>query len=122
VALRELAAAGYPDTEERVNGPGNGDRIFLYLAGKGIVAVGQVGEGPAVRSDEIFRGKFGNEHDRPVVWEASVAPDEAVTRNDTKKWGYNLPVRATLCRMRDSEAAEKIAAELHKRAVDRQRG
>jgi hypothetical protein len=109
----------YPDTEERVNGPSEGDRIFLFVAGKGVVAVGRVGAGPAFRSDTIFRGKFGNEHDRPVTWEDSVAPDEAVTIHDTKRWGYYLPVRLTLCRMRDGEAAEKIAAELHKRAAER---
>ncbi|MGA2607441.1 MAG: hypothetical protein ABSH01_08285 [Terriglobia bacterium] len=111
-----IAVSGYSNTEEKLNGPRTGDRILAYLNGKGIIAVGRMGDAPAYPSGAIFNELKNKEHNRKVLWETVVKVDKAITPAEVSKWGYNYPSLPTLCKIYDGKAAEKIAKELHRRA------
>lgn len=114
-----IAVAGYPNSEEMLNRPHAGDRIFAYLNRKGIIAVGRIGDEEAFSSGKIFRMKDNNEFNRGVKWEFRLLVDQidrAVRPEEVSKWGYNLPVRSALCAIADASAADQIASKLGERA------
>ena len=111
-----IAVDGYPNTEGILNGPRPGERIFAYVKGRGIAAVGRIGDKPACPSGAVFGQAENNEYNRKVVWRAVAKVEEAIKPTEVSEWGYNLPVRATLGKIYNGRVAEKIATELEKRA------
>lgn len=79
--------------------PEIGNRIFLYVNGKGIVAVGQIIEDSAIQKDTVFGSATGDEYHREFQWTHKVDPSHAVTSCECSQWGYNLPVRCTIGKM-----------------------
>jgi hypothetical protein len=110
-----IALANYPNTEEKLNSPRPGDRIFAYLNGKGIIAVGRMGNEPAYPSRAIFKEEE-DEWNRRVEWKVRVDADKGFTPAQASEWGYNLPALTVLGKMSNGKVAEKIAKELEKRA------
>jgi hypothetical protein len=114
-----IAVAGYANSEEMLNRPHAGERVFVYLNGKGIIAVGRVGEDEAFSSGKIFGIRSRNEFNRKVRWEVKLPISQirqAVSAEEVSKWNYNLPRRSTLCAMSDASVADRIASKLKERA------
>ncbi|MFZ0962514.1 MAG: hypothetical protein WAO35_16585 [Terriglobia bacterium] len=111
-----IAVSGYWNTKEKLNGPRRGDRIFAYLNGKGIIAVGRMGDAPAYPSGAVFNELKNREHNRKVAWE-TVALNNAITPAEVSKWGYNYPSLPTLCKIGNAKVADKIAKEMERRAA-----
>jgi hypothetical protein len=109
-----IALANYTNTEEKLNRPEPGDRIFAYLNDKGIIAVGRMGSEPAYQSRAIFKDE--DEWNRKVEWKVKVNEDKGFTPGQARELGYNLPTLAVLGKMGNPKVAEKIAKELEKRA------
>jgi hypothetical protein len=109
-----IALANYPNTEEKLNSPRPGDRIFAYLNRKGIIAVGRMGAERAYRSHLMFKEE--DEYNRKVEWKIVVEADKGVTPAQAREWGYNLPTLAVLGKISNGRVAEKIAKELERRA------
>lgn len=109
-----IALANYTNTEEKLNRPGPGERVFAYLNDKGIIAVGRMGDEPAHPSRAIFKEQ--DEWNRQVEWKVVVDEDKGVTPAQASEWGYNVPALAVLGKMANGPVAEKIAKELEKRA------
>jgi hypothetical protein len=114
-----IAISGYWNTEQKLRSPRKGDRIFAYLNGKGIIAVGRMREEPPYRSGAIFNELKNREHNRKVRWETVVREDRAITPAEVSKWGYNYPSLPTLCKIGNAKVADKIAKEMEKRAAER---
>lgn len=110
-----VAVWGYPNGQEFLNRPKPSERVFAYINGRGITAVGKFGEKDAFPSGSVFSRENEQEFHRHVTWETIVEPDKAVKPAESSQWGYNLPVRSTLCRMYHKTIAQKIAVELIKR-------
>ncbi|MGD1103648.1 MAG: hypothetical protein ABSA59_16480 [Terriglobia bacterium] len=109
-----IALANYTNTEEKLNRPIQGDRIFAYLNGKGIIAVGRMGGELAYPSRAIFKEEE-DEWNRKVEWKVRVDADKGLRAAEAREWGYNLPTLAVLGKMANAKVAEKIAKELEKR-------
>lgn len=112
-----MALWGFGDGEDALNLPAAGERIFAYVSGQGIVAVGRSGKEAAFPSGSVFRKKTRGEYHCKVTWEAVVDAPSAVTFTEVTEWGYRLPVRRTLSVMEDREVAQRIADELARRAT-----
>lgn len=108
-----IALANYTNTEEKLNKPSPGNRIFAYLNGKGVIAVGRMGPELAYPSHLMFKEE--DEYNRKVDWEIEVETDKGVTSAQIREWGYNLPTLTVLGKMANAKVAEKIAEELEKR-------
>lgn len=95
---RELGA------ERMLNKPDQGETVFFFLAGTGIIAKGQV-VGHAFRSDVIF-GKSDEYHrgiDGLVVLDHPLA-----TSKIYELTGYSLPARHIVCQMHDETGVSFI--------------
>jgi hypothetical protein len=114
-----IAVSGYLNTEEKLNGPRTGDRIFAYLNGRGIIAAGRIGDALAYPSGAIFKELKNHEHNRKVQWETVVKVDRAIKPAEVSAWNYNYPSLPTLCKIYNGEVAQKIARELGRRAEKR---
>ncbi|MBW6518164.1 MAG: hypothetical protein K0A89_06650 [ANME-2 cluster archaeon] len=110
-----IAVHGYPNTQEYLNRPEPGGRVFAYINGRGVAAVGILGERDAFSSGSVFGKENEQEFNRHVTWETIVQPEKAVRPAESSQWGYNLPIRSTLCRMYHKSIAQKIADELKRR-------
>ena len=115
-----MAVYGYPDSAGLLNKPATSDRIFAYTNNYGIIAVGRVAEGEAYASNSVFGKQSEQEFHRKVAWDAVVEPSKALKPQQSSLWGYNLPVRSTLCRMYAGETGDRIAQELKNRESQRE--
>lgn len=110
-----IAVWGYPNSQEILNRPEPGDRVFAYINGRGITAVGTFGEKDAFSSGSVFGRKNETEYNRKVTWEKIVDLNQAIKTVECSQWGYNLPVKSSLCKMYNGKVCQKIADELMKR-------
>ncbi len=111
-----IAVYGYKTGSEILNRPKVGERVFTYVNRYGIAAVGTVVKGESFSCNTVFDREGEREFHRSVSWESIVDLENAIPTAKTSQWGYNLPVKATLCRIYNSTVAERIAEELKKRA------
>lgn len=115
IADNVIAACGYgPEkTEHKMGLPDKGQRVFMFVNGKGIIAVGTVVGDSAVQRDTVFGNKDGDEYHREVEWLYRVDPSRAVTSSKcSRDWHYNLPVRCTIAKISNSQVADNIEKAL----------
>jgi len=109
---RNVVAAclyGKAITKAKMDKPAKGDRIFAYLNGRGIIAVGRVTEDVSKPGQDIFNvNTNGDEYHREVEWLARVPKKNAIGISKVSSLGYNMPVRCTIGQWSDSEVAEKV--------------
>lgn len=93
-----------------------GQRVFAYVNGKGILAMGEIVDGQAIPGNTVF-AEFGeDEFHVKVKWEVTVAEDQGIKLEDVKeKFNYGLPVRNIFCRMPRHDIANWIADKLQQR-------
>ena len=92
-----IAIYGYANGPSNLEGSTADQRVFAYISGKGIVAVGRIVDGQVFHSNTVF--DQSNEYHVRVEWKTIVADDEAVTwREVNEKFGYRLP-RPVFCEM-----------------------
>ena len=118
-----IAIYGYETGPQNLMGSVKGQRVFAYVNGKGILAVGKIvnSEPKAVAGDTDTDTVFGvdEEFQVKVNWETIVADDKGVTVEQVKKQhGYRLPVLNVFCNMYcPSDVTNWIFEELQRRAV-----
>ena len=117
-----MAIACYDEehTLKMMNGPAPNDRVFAYIFGKGVVAVGRTDNTRAFPSENIYIGRAGwyNEYSRKVNWELVVDPTNAINFALVREWGYLLPARGqAVHRIHNHELADRIANVLKSRAA-----
>jgi len=61
-----IAVYGYPNGQEYLNRPEPDERVFAYINGRGIAAVGILGERKAFSSGSIFGKENEQEFNRHV--------------------------------------------------------
>lgn len=107
-----IAAYGYGEatTKAKMDMPTAGDRVFIYVNGKGIIAAGNVAEEISEQGNGIFdKNTEGDEYHRKVNWLVKAPVERAISASDVSALGYNLPVRCTIGRWAASKVAEKVA-------------
>ncbi len=110
-----IAIYGYANGPSNLEGSTADQRVFAYVSGRGIVAVGRIVDGRVVPGDTVFGQP--REYHVQVAWETIVPADRAVTLMEVKqKFGYRLP-RSVFCKMYCSpRVTDWIAEELLRRA------
>jgi hypothetical protein len=110
-----IAAWGYGEaiTKAKMDMPDAGNRVFVYVNGRGIIAAGEVIGDVSERGTNIFgEDPKGDEFHRKVKWLATVQPDQAIKIAEVSQMGYNMPVRCTIGRWNDSRVAERVEKKL----------
>ena len=107
---------GHAKSKHKMDLPRQGDRVFAYMNGYGILGVGRVEEEESYAASTVFQQSEGDEFHRKVSWSATVPREQAVRAQEVSQWGYNLPVRCTIGGMSNSKVADIIARELERRA------
>ena len=111
-----IAIYGYLDGPKKLEGGIEGQRVFAYVNGKGILAVGYIADSQPVHINTVF---LGEEFHVKVDWETIVADDQGVKKKEVRdQHDYGLPVRGhPFCKMYCSfDVTDWIAAELQRRA------
>lgn len=104
-------------TKYKMDKPAAGDRVFVYVNGKGIVAAGKVLEEVSGQGSGIFnKDTEGDEFHRKVEWLVTVPIDDSISSAEVSELGYNLPVRCTIAQWNDGKVAEKVIARLKETA------
>ena len=114
---RVIAIYGYPNGSQNLEGSTEGQRVFAYVDGKGILAVGKIADSEPVSGNTVFGGY--KEFHVKVDWETIVDAGEGVTYAKVKAKGYHLPVRGKpFVEMLScpSDVADWIADKLRRRA------
>src|SRR5579863_790173 len=95
--------------EKTLNKPQDGDTVYLFCAGQGIVAIGQATDKLAFRSNSIFGKEAGKAFMRRIVNLKRLQPPVSVAqiRDET---GYELPYKHTVCRLLNRKAIKFIAS------------
>lgn len=95
-----------------------GNRIFLYLVGKGIITVGKVVKEYYIAKDDLFKGKYS--YRVQILWDNKriLSPDNAITAKEMKNFGMRrVNLRVPLSKILiESEEAEIVNDEITKRA------
>ena len=92
--------------EQTLKPPTEGDRVFLYRAGHGIVASGLFTDAPPFASQDIFgqRGEFHRAIEDLCVPTEPLSAAEILSES-----GYFVPARHILCRILDTKAVAFLA-------------
>ena len=113
-----IAAYGYGEatTKAKMDMPAKGDRVFVYVNRKGIIAAGKVAEDMSEQGSGVFdKSTEGDEYHRKVNWLVEVPIENAVSASEVSALGYNLPVRCTIGRWNDLKRAEDVVKLLKSR-------
>ncbi|EKO3871367.1 hypothetical protein P0E20_005403 [Vibrio harveyi] len=100
-----IAIYGYSNPEEMLSAPNDGDRVFFYRNGVGIIAIGEF-ESTIEPSNSIFGKKDEGEYIRKV--KNIVEVTNGISASEVRGLGYNLPVRSTLCKIYNDKVADLI--------------
>jgi len=92
--------------ERTLNKPKDGDQIFYFLAGTGIIASGKV-SGLAFQANTIFRQ--ASEFHRTVVELIDRRRNPLTTKEVREVTGYHLPAKKIVCQMWHKGGVEHIA-------------
>ena len=94
--------------ERTLNKPAEGDTVFYFLAGTGVIACGRVC-GLAFLANSIF--KQSDEFHRNVSELVNRLHDPVTVREIRENTGYHLPARGCIvCQLHDRDGAEYIAS------------
>ena len=112
-----IAVHGYPPGkgEAKLERPEPGDRVFAYVNGRGIVGIGRFVDDSVSPGSGVFHAGAQREFHRRVKWDELAPLDLGITASEVGGWGYNLPVRETLCRIYNANIGDRIASELSRR-------
>lgn len=93
--------------EKTLNKPHAGDTVFLFCAGRGIIAKGNVTKELAAKSKSVFPAHAKKEFKRPIGNLQKLEHSLSVTeiRSET---GYELPYKHTVCEIHNLDAIQFI--------------
>lgn len=112
-----IAIYGYANGPSILEGSAADQRVFAYVSGRGLMAVGRIVDGQVIPGNTVFKQSL--EYHVRVTWETIVADDEVVTQREVnEKFGYGLPRSGSVfCEMSCSpNVTNWIAKELLRRA------
>lgn len=113
------AIYGYDSGPATLEGASAGDKVLAYVNRQGLRALGEVVSGDVQAGEGIFVSDDGSqlpdEYHLEIDWQVVLAEDQAVSPNDAKDMGYNLPVRTTFGRLWKGNLAGLLEAEMERR-------
>jgi hypothetical protein len=115
---------GYDNGGANLEGSSVGQKVFAYVNGQGIRALGDITDANVKSGTGIFldenNAQQPDEYHLSVTWNILLPPDRALSNLEASRMGYSLPVRTVFGRLRRGQLAAKIEAEIMKRAVSEQ--
>jgi hypothetical protein len=115
-----IAIFGYDNGGANLEGASPGQKVFAYVNGQGIRALGEI-ENSAVRPGKgIFLDPNGqqypDEYQLSVSWKILLQQEAALSNSEASAMGYSLPVRTVFGRLHRGRVASQLEAALKKRA------
>lgn len=114
-----IAIYGYENGGANLEGATAGQKVFAYVNGQGLSALGEIRD-PTVRAGNgIFLDESGNqqpeEYHVAVIWRVVLPRDAAISNAEASKIGYSLPVRTVFGRLHRGRLAAKLEEEIKRR-------
>jgi hypothetical protein len=111
-----IAIYGYDNGGANLEGASPGQKVFAYVNGQGIRALGEV-ENSAVQAGKgIFLDPSGHqypgEYHLSVSWIIRLEPRAALSNSEASAMGYSLPVRTVFGRLHRGRLAGQLEAIL----------
>jgi hypothetical protein len=116
-----IAIYGYENGGENLEGAAVGQKVFAYVNGCGLMALGEIVD-PVVRLGKgIFLDKNGKqepeEYHLPVDWRVVLSPETAISNSEASDMGYSLPVRTVFGRLHRGRLAHELEKKIRRRAT-----
>jgi hypothetical protein len=116
-----IAIYGYDNGGENLEGAAPGQKVFAYVNGKGITALGEIQDSDVRAGKGIFLDPSGQqypeEYHLPVSWKTILQPQAALSNSEASAMGYSLPVRTVFGRLHRGRRASQLEAAIKKRAA-----
>ena len=111
------AIYGFPDGPRTLQkGTNKGDKVFAYVNGQGIRALGTVTDPVVVAGTGIFVDGDGNqqpsEYHLRVDWRHTVNREQAYSNKEASQAGYHLPTRIVFGKFHQGDLAEQIEKKI----------
>ncbi len=115
-----IAIYGYENGGANLEGATIGQKVFAYVNGQGLRALGEITDPTVKAGNGIFLDESGNqqpeEYHVAVTWRAVLPPDVAISNAEASSIGYSLPVRTVFGRLHRGRLAAKLEEEIERRA------
>jgi hypothetical protein len=116
-----IAIYGYDNGGANLESASPGQKVFAYVNGQGIRALGEI-ENSAVRpGNGIFFDPSGQqypeEYHLSVSWKIRLQREKALSNSEASAMGCSLPVRTVFGRLHRGRLASQLEAALKKRAA-----
>lgn len=114
-----IAIYGYQNGPRNLEGASENQRVFAYVNGQGIRALGNITDPIVKKGEGIFIDENGkqqpDEYHVIVKWEVILPPQKALSNREASAIGYNLPVRTVFGRLHRGQLAKRLEDEILKR-------
>ena len=115
-----IAIFGYENGGANLEGATAGQKVFAYVNGQGLRALGEIVDPTVMRGEGVFFDKNGQqsseEYHVQVKWDIVLPEQVALSNSDASKMGYSLPVRTVFGHLRRGQLAYKLEEEMQRRA------
>lgn len=115
-----IAIYGYENGGANLEGASPGQKVFAYVNGQGIRALGEIGDKLVKEGTGIFLDEDGvqlpKEYHLSVNWKVVLSADQAVSNSESSAMGYSLPVRTVFGRLHRGRLAGQLELLIKKRA------
>jgi hypothetical protein len=108
-----IAVYGYPNGPRNLmRGATKGEKIFAYVNGQGIRALGTIVNGDVKGGKGIFFDEKGKqqpeEYHMQVKWDRVLPEAKALSNREASSFGYNLPFRVVFGRLKMGKLAKRL--------------
>jgi hypothetical protein len=118
-----IAIYGYENGGANLEGALPGQKVFAYVNGQGIRALGEISDSEVREGAGIFLDENGvqqpKEYHLPISWKVILSDDQAVRNSEASAMGYSLPVRSVFARLHRGRLASQLESLVKKRANER---
>jgi hypothetical protein len=115
-----IAIYGYENGGANLEGASPGQKVFAYVNGQGIRALGEIGDSEVKEGAGIFLDGNGaqqpKEYHLPVTWKVILNVNQAVHNSEASEMGYSLPVRSVFGRLHRGRLANQLESLVKRRA------
>lgn len=114
-----IAIYGYGNGGANLEGASVGQKVFAYVNGQGIRALGEVIDPIVKPGSGIFLDENGNqqpeEYHVSISWKVVLPREAALSNSEASNMGYSLPVRTVFGRLHRGRLASKLEEEIRRR-------
>lgn len=115
-----IAIYGYENGGANLEGASRGQKVFAYVNGQGIRAIGEITDSQVMKGEGIFIDENGvqqqKEYHLSVSWTSVLRANQALSNSEASAMGYSLPVRTVFGRLHRGHLAIQLESLVKRRA------